>query len=344
MKEIIVGVSGINAVDNPGPGIGVARSLKEDKDLDVRIVGLAYDAMEPGIYMDWLIDKSFIMPYPSAGHDAYISRLLYIKESYGLDFVLPTLDAELPLYIKYALELERNGIKTFLPTLEQFKLRSKDRLEEVAREIGMKFPKTRVVSSYQQLRDAVEEIGLPVMVKGIFYGAEKAYTVQEAIAHFNKIASQWGFPIIVQEMVSGEEVNVVGAGDGEGGHLGLFAIKKLWITSLGKIWTGVSIKNDALLEFADRFVSTYRWRGGFELECIAKDDEIYLIEINPRFPAWVYFATGSGLNIPANVLRRALEMDYEVKDYEAGRLYVRYTYELVTDMEKLHYMTTKGEA
>ena len=29
MKQLKIGVTGINAVDNPGPGIGVARSLKE---------------------------------------------------------------------------------------------------------------------------------------------------------------------------------------------------------------------------------------------------------------------------------------------------------------------------
>ena len=48
-----VAVSGINAVDNPGPGVGIAKSLKEG-DKELRVFGLAYDAMEPGIYMDWL--------------------------------------------------------------------------------------------------------------------------------------------------------------------------------------------------------------------------------------------------------------------------------------------------
>ena len=105
MDELFIGVSGINAVDNPGPGIGVARSLKEDADLNVKIVGLAYDAMEPGIYMDWVVDKSFILPYPSGDGDAFIERLLYIKQSYGLDVVIPNLDAELPLYIKHAATL-----------------------------------------------------------------------------------------------------------------------------------------------------------------------------------------------------------------------------------------------
>ena len=102
MDPLYIGVSGINAVDNPGPGVGVARSLKEDGELPVRIVGLAYDAMEPGIYMDWVIDKSFILPYPSGDGDAFLQRLLYIKQHHGLDVVIPNLDAELPLYIKHA--------------------------------------------------------------------------------------------------------------------------------------------------------------------------------------------------------------------------------------------------
>ena len=50
--ELKIGISGINAVDNPGPGIGVAKSIKEDKELLTKIVGLSYDAMEPGNYMD----------------------------------------------------------------------------------------------------------------------------------------------------------------------------------------------------------------------------------------------------------------------------------------------------
>ena len=347
MEQIIVGVSGINAVDNPGPGIGVAKSLKEDKDLNIKIVGLAYDAMEPGIYMDWIVDKSFIMPYPSGGHDAFINRLYYIKETYGLDFVLPVLDAELPVYIKYAEELEKNGIKTFLPTLEQFKLRGKDRLTEIAQNIGIDIPKSEVVTSYDELIKAVEKIGLPVMVKGAFYKAYRAYTTQEAVSYYNKIVAQWGYPIIVQQVVSGEEMNVVAAGDGEGNSLGMVGIKKMWITELGKIWTGVTIKNEKMLSAAGKFIEIYKWRGAFELECIVdiENDKVYLIEINPRFPAWSYFATGVGINIASNIVRKAFGLPViDYPDYEAGKLYVRFTDDLVTDMERFQKIITRGES
>ncbi|WP_038056110.1 ATP-grasp domain-containing protein [Thermodesulfobacterium hydrogeniphilum] len=338
-----VAVSGINAVDNPGPGIGIAKSLKES-DLEVMVLGLAYDAMEPGIYMKWLIDKSYIMPYPSKGENLLIERLLYIKNNFGLDAVIPALDAELPLFIKNASLLENYEIKTFLPTNDQFKLRGKDKLPEVADKIGVKIPKTKVITSYEELIEATEKLGFPVMIKGLFYKAYKAYNISQATSYFNSIVEEWGYPVIVQEVISGEEINVVGVGDGKGGHFGLLGIKKLWITSLGKIWTGVTIKNEKLLSATEKFISEFHWKGAFEFECITKDNEIYLIEINPRFPAWVYFATGVGINLPARLLKAALGLEVERDwNYEPGKFYIRFTDDFVTDISEFQKITLKGE-
>jgi len=344
MKELKIAVSGINAVDNPGPGVGVARSLKEDPDLNVKIIGLAYDAMEPGIYLDWLIDKTFILPYPSSGKDALLERLSYIKDSYGLDFIIPNLDSELPIYTKYTKEIEALGIKVFVPTESQYKLRAKDKLLQVAERVNIDLPKTSVVSSPEELIKEVEKIGLPVMVKGAYYKAERAYTTQEAMSHFHKISAEWGYPIILQEVVKGEEMNVVGVGDGEGNLLGKLGLKKMWITSLGKIWTGVSIKNELMMNAASNFVKEYKWKGPFELECIVDKEKVYLIEINPRFPAWSYFATGCGINLPANMVKKAFGLPFEIDQvYDAGKLYVRYTYETITDMSTFQNVITKGE-
>ena len=344
-RHLTIALSGINAVDNPGPGIGVARSLKEDKELNAKILGLAYDAMEPGIYMDWVVDKSYILPYPSGDGDAYFDRLAFIRDQHGLDFLIPNFDAELPLYIKRAAQLEAAGFKTFLPTMEQFKLRAKDKLPEVAKRMDIGLPKTRVVNSLEQFVAAIDEIKLPVMVKGSFYKAWRAYTTAEAIGHYHALIAEWGYPVIVQEIVAGEELNVVGVGDGAGGSLGHVGIKKMSVTALGKIWTGVTIKHAAMLEATARFIREYRWRGPFELECIVRDREVFLIEINPRFPAWVYFATGVGVNLPARMVRHCLGLPVPATpDYEAGKLFVRYSYELVTDMNTFQKAVTRGEA
>ncbi len=341
---MIVAVSGINDTDNPGPGIGIARSLKE-ADGNIKTVGLSYDIQDPGNYMDFLIDKSYILTYPTQGWEPIMNRLLHIKDSFGLDFIIPALDAELPQYIKYQKELEDFGIKTLLPSMEQFELRSKEHLQSVSETLGITYPKTVKVFNTDQLKEALKEIGFPCVVKGNYYKAYIVKSMPEALYYFSEISNEWGFPILVQEVVYGEELNVVGAADKEGESLGLVAIKKMTTTHLGKIWNGVTIKHQKLLEVAADFVRNYRWRGPFELECIVKDDEITLIEINPRFPAWVYFATGVGINLPYRVLKSAYGDDVDRRsDYESGKVMIRYTYELITDIKKVSAFATKGES
>ncbi|MFN3077294.1 MAG: ATP-grasp domain-containing protein [Alphaproteobacteria bacterium] len=344
-REFVVGITGINSSDNPGPGVGVARSLKLADDVDVRLVGLAYDAMETGIYLESLFHSTFIIPYVSAGGEALLERLRYIRSVSGLDFIIPTLDVELPVFSLLEATLTREGIGTFLPTAEQFRLRGKDRLVEVAPAIGLSLPRTVVVASFEAFFPALEELTFPVMVKGAHYGALRAYTPEEAIAHFHTLVAQWGYPILVQETVTGDEINLIGVGDGLGGDLGHVSMKKIWTTAMGKVWTAVTVHNDPMAQAARRFTETYRWRGAFELECIADGDDVTLIEINPRFPAWCYFAAAVGVNLPAAMIRAARDLPaLPVADFAAGRLFVRTIEERVTDLSTFQKMVTRGEA
>jgi len=232
--KITVAVSGINAVDNPGPGTGIMKSLKESS-LDVRTIGLAYDNLEPGIYMDEVVDKSYIMPYPSGDLQSFIKRLQYIHSVEKLDVIISALDAELPIYIDIEKDLADMGIKMLIPTKEMFKLRDKSVLKKLSKEIDVKNPEYLTCTSYTDLLSAVKVVGYPCMVKGPFYEAFKANNLSEAEAHFNKIANKWGFPIIVQKFIEGEEFDVIACGDGTGKDLGVFAIRKMTTTALGKV-------------------------------------------------------------------------------------------------------------
>jgi len=345
MEALHIAISGINASDNPAPGTGVARSLLENEDYDYKLFGLAYDALEPGIYMNWLFDRSFIVPYPTASHEALMGRLLYVQQQVGMDVVIPTLDSELPFYISNAERLKKLGIHCFLPTEEQFQLRSKERLSDVAEQAGILAPEQRLVSSQEELIEATQSLGFPVMVKGTLYKAYAAYTLDSALVSFGKIAAEWGFPVIVQKMVKGEELNIIGVGDGEGEVVGLVAARKMSVTEMGKIWTGVTVKHPEMEEATRKFVKKFKWRGAFEFECMVDEDDIYLIEINPRFPAWVYLSTGVGVNLPAMLVKLAMGKEVEpVLDYPAGKMFVRYTTEQVSDMNQFQNMVTGGEA
>ncbi|MCK5838479.1 MAG: hypothetical protein KAG99_01465, partial [Bacteroidales bacterium] len=109
-KTINIAISGLNAIDSPGPGMAVARGLRESKSLDVRIIGLAYDTLEPMIYMPQFIDKTYQLPYPSAGTDAILSRIEYIHAKEDLDIIIPNFDAELYSFMKLEETLKKLGI------------------------------------------------------------------------------------------------------------------------------------------------------------------------------------------------------------------------------------------
>lgn len=344
-KTLNIAVTGINAIDNPAPGTGVARSLGEDEQLPMKVIGLAYDAMEPGLYMDWLFERCFIMPYPSSDPETLVERLEQIQSQVGIDCVIPNFDVELPLYIHCAKELEAMGIHTYFPTKAQFALRNKAKLAEAAPSFGLKTPKTITVSSVQELQEAIADLQFPLMIKGTYYKAYRVTTVEQAIQRFYQLAAEWGYPIIVQQVITGVELNLVGVGDGKGGHLGLVTIKKMTVTDMGKIWSAVTIHHAGMRLAAEAFLQHTKWKGAFELECISdRDGEIYLIEINPRFPAWTYFATGVGINLPSRLVRAAMGLPIPVRqDYEAGKLLMRYTYEIITDVAPLQTLMTLGE-
>lgn len=345
MKPPAIAITGINSIDNPAPGTGVARSLREAQDYPTRLIGLAYDATEPGLYMDWLFDRRYIMPYPSAEPEVLLERLGQIQQQFGLDCVIPNFDVELPLYIRCAPALAAMGIRTYLPTKAQFALRNKAKLTEVASDFGLRCPQTVTVTSAQELQQATTDLGFPLMIKGPYYKAYRVFSQEEALSRFHALAAEWGFPILVQQIVQGIELNLVGVGDGQGGHLGLVAIKKMSVTELGKIWSGLTIHHPGLISAAEAFLQQTQWKGPFELECIAdRQGTVYLIEINPRFPAWIYFATGVGINLPARLVQAAMGVPVPPPPaYPAGKLFMRYTYELVTDATPLQTLVTHGE-
>jgi carbamoyl-phosphate synthase large subunit len=98
--NIVIAVTGLNATDNPGPGIPVIRALRESTSFSVRIIGLSYETLEPGVYMHWLVDKTYQLPLPSAGMDALYTRLEQINASEKIDVLIPNFDSELFNFIR----------------------------------------------------------------------------------------------------------------------------------------------------------------------------------------------------------------------------------------------------
>ncbi|MBM3462116.1 MAG: hypothetical protein FJX76_08460 [Armatimonadetes bacterium] len=338
---ITVAVTGLNATDNPAPGTGVIRSLREE--MDCRVVGLAYDALDTAAYDSDLVDEVHLLPYPSAGQGAVLERLLQISERTPIDALIPTLDSELSNFVRLAPELERHGIRTLLPDLDALRMASKLELYNFCRRNGLRSPSTVVLQNQAQLGSL--PFAFPIAIKGVFHGAEIAHSLDEAVLAYEKVRSRWGAPLLAQQYVGGEEYDVLMLGDHQGAPVGCVPMRKLGITDKGKAWAGVTVRDPRLHEESLEIFRALRWRGPLELEFVREErtGKYHLIEINPRFPAWCYLSVGAGQNLPATLARLVLGEDVApLPEARAGVTFVRHAVDLICPLEHLERLVTMG--
>ena len=344
-KEIVVGVTGLNNTDNPGPGVPVIRALRESTEFKVRIIGLAYENLEPGIYMRDLVDKAYLIPYPSAGSEEFLKRIFDIDAKENLDMIIPNFDAELYTFITSKDLLLQRGIHTFLPSLEQFEERHKSNLPQFGDKYDIVVPKSTTITEEKDLAFLPEGFEYPLWIKGKFYEAYAANNYHQASFFFHKISAKWGLPIIIQEYVRGTEVNVIALGNAKGDMISCVPMRKQYITDKGKAWGGIAIKDENLIAIARDIVSKTKWNGAMELEMIkTKEGKYFLIEINPRIPAWVYLAVGAGQNIPEALVKLAFGEEVEpMSDYVVGSMFIRYSFDLIGHVSDFEQINMFGE-
>jgi len=347
MKKIAltIAVSGLNNTDNPGPGVPFIRAIKESGRFDLKVIGLAYENLEPGIFMSDMADKVYKMPYPSEGKEAFLERVTYINQQEKIDVLIPNFDAELHTVMISEKELVEMGIKTFLPTVKQFEERNKSELDKFGEKYDIKVPRSVTMTGVGDVSKIPIDFTYPVMVKGKFYDAYIAYNRDQVVNHFNKISAQWGVPVIVQEFVKGTEVNVVALGDGKGNTIGAVPMRKQYITDKGKAWGGITVDDPKMIELTKKLIAAVKWRGGMELELIKTiNSEYYLIEINPRLPAWLYLAVGAGQNLPEAMVLMALgEKTDAFASYNVGKMFVRYSYDMIVELDEFQKISMNGE-
>ena len=137
--------------------------------------------------------------------------------------------------------------------------------------------------------------------------AQLAKTKDEAVAAFWRTAARWGYPVLAQEVVAGEEYDVCAVARA-GEILSMIAIKKTATSRSGKGIGAVVVDEPAVLEVSRLITRALRWEGPLELEFVRESSSgaFFLIEINARFPAWCAATQSMGVNLPDLYLRLVL--------------------------------------
>ena len=341
-----VAITGTSTFDVINPGIGVARALRLAPEVS-RIYGLSYGTFDSGIYDPALFDASFQLPVGGSS-SAILDRLLAIHEQHPFDVVIPCLDGELPQFIGIRDKLEAAGVSTLLPGARAFARRAKVQLfnGSVTRNWdSFELPESIIAGSESETLKAVRSIGFPVAIKGPLAQCLRADNLGEAKAAWRRLTVFGTTKVIVQPFIAGQFFAVASVTDRDHRPLASMTVKKLATCQRGSTWSAIRVTNPALEADVGRLLSELDWVGPAEAEFIRDQmrDRYYLIEVNPRFTAWIYFSACLGANHPRiAALAAAGKCATFTDDGEADLVFVRASHELPVKATSLAAISTKG--
>lgn len=105
------------------------------------------------------------------------------------------------------------------------------------------------------------------------------------------------------------------------------------------------MRDAALDELCERIIRALKWNGPFELEFIKVQGRPHaLMEMNPRFPAWIDFPSQIGCNLPALLFERMARQEAApLRACEPGQMFVRHSMDLAGDFADFAEMASTGE-
>jgi diaminopimelate decarboxylase len=294
-------VSGLYCGGNPQPGVGIVRSLREAFG-DATIVGVEYSNRVSGIHWPELDEIWLQRPWEELDLRSYGERVESVLDDGGLWISGSDLEA---IWLG---DLFPDGHPHLLaPQLAAIKRITKPAVEAAAALPVRIPPFISTSASDWDLHAFCREHDWRVWLKGPYYDAARTPSWDTFEAARRALTKIWSTQrLFLQAHVGGfEESVMLSAYRGE--LLGAVAMRKRDITFEGKTWAGdVSPVPESFLEPLRRMIKDLNWTGGGELEMVRDPSgQLWLLEMNPRFPAWVHGATIAGFNLPAKLVAAA---------------------------------------
>nr|WP_299067386.1 ATP-grasp domain-containing protein [uncultured Allomuricauda sp.] len=263
-----------------------------------------------------LVDADIAREVPGIYDPAYIPILKKIIKEEKIDAVISLNDLELPILSKHKEELEAQGGKVIISDPNAIEIAfDKWKTFTFFKSIGVATPQT-----YLTLDDALKaiessELHYPLVVKPRWGSASISVDIVEndqelklayKLQHLkvqrsilkNASSEDIEQSILIQEKINGDEYGIDILNDFEGNYYGSFVRKKLAMRS-GETDKAISVINEKFTKIAKTIADNTKHVGNMDCDFFVKDDEVYYLEMNPRFGGGYPFSHEAGINTPA---------------------------------------------
>jgi diaminopimelate decarboxylase len=294
-------ISGLYSGTNPQPGVGIARSLRQAYP-KATIIGVEYSNRCSGIHWQDFDEIWLQRPWAELNLETHAQEIKKVLDDGGL--WVSSIDLEIMWFAKVFPEGHPNLLTPKMDALAQVGKPAIPAHEGLPVKIPT-FVTTEIsdwdLHAFCRLHD------WKVWLKGPYYEAVRARNWAEFEEKRNILSDAWATEkLFLQAHVTGYEESVTLAAY-QGELLDCVRMRKRDLTELSKTWAGdISEVDEDFLNPLKEIIREINWTGGAELEMIRDaDDQLWLIEWNPRFPAWIHGSTITGRNIPAALVEGA---------------------------------------
>jgi diaminopimelate decarboxylase len=303
-------ISGLYSGTNPQPGIGIARSLRAAYP-EATLVGVEYSNRCSGIHWPDLDELWLQRPWEELSLDDYAKQIGELLDGGAL--WVSSVDLE----IMWLASAFPEGHKNLLVPPQAALRKIVKPAVEASRGLPVRIPTyISTENSDWALHAFCREHNWRVWLKGPYYEAVRTPSWDSVEIMRTLVARAWSTEkLFLQTHVTGYEESVCFAAY-HGQLLDAVYMRKRDLTVEGKTWAGdVTEVPEEFTAPLRKIVRELNWTGGAELEMVRDAaGELWLLECNPRFPAWIHGSTIAGTNLPALLIEAASGVPAQVSE------------------------------
>lgn len=198
--------------------------------------------------------------------------------------------------------------------------------EAILEEVNIPQPKACAVTNIEDGLKVANEIGYPVLVRPSFVLGGRAMQIvgnDDTLKHYlaNAVALDEKSPVLIDKYIQGIECEVDAICDGENviipgimEHIERTGVHSGDSISIYPSFRLSKTEKEKIIEYTRILGTRIGIKGLFNIQYIAKDDEIYVIEVNPRSSRTIPFLS-KATNISMAKLATEIMLGKKISDY-----------------------------